>query len=519
MAFNLTNADELYFLLVDATTNEILYKSVDGGASFNLVLNNADICDQCDVYMAPLAANGSNVLTGGVNLFRSTNNGTSFSNSTQWYATSTSNPQYIHADIHDLAFNPLSNKLYGATDGGLFVSNDSGNSWSHISNGLNTLQFYHLDGLDGAANTFVGGFQDNGTALTTNSGTSLNFFGYGDGYQPKFVPTQSNIIYYGCNKFLVRYNSSTNTNVNITSDISWFTKIAVHPSNSQIAYFGFASNIYRTTNQGTNLNIVSNFGASNNAASHAGGLATTEAGPDYVYAADATNVRKSTDQGSNWSTISGNAGWATQFSAITDIATCNTNQDMLYVATNSATTDKVLFTQDGGSTWINLTGSLPSEARVYSVAVHNNGDAYIGTNMGIFYQGISMSDWVPYMNGMPLVEVSDLFINEAANKITASTFGRGLWQSDLYTDCLVNLNLGGIVNGVNKYQASSTITSNQWLSSNYGNSLSYKASSRITLQPGFKITEGAYFHGQMGPCGQGVFVTSPKKVFAVDKQK
>ena len=45
-----------------------------------------------------------------------------------------------------------------------------------------------------------------------------------------------------------------------------------------------------------------------------------------------------------------------------------------------------------------------------------------------------MTDWVPYMNGLPNVVVNELEINYNTQKIVAATFGRGIWESDLNTN-------------------------------------------------------------------------------------
>jgi photosystem II stability/assembly factor-like uncharacterized protein len=512
LAFNKSNNDELYFLqLGENGTTDQLFKSTDGGNNFSSICY-ANIANESGAYMAGFEAKGADVFVGCVNLFKSTNGGTSFPNSsTTWIANSTTNPLFIHADIHDLAFNPLNGKLYGATDGGIFVSEDTGSTWAHISNGLNVLQSYHMEGLDGVPNSFVSGFQDNGSALTTNSAGIFNFFGSGDGFMPKYVPTANNIIYHVVNTSAYKYNTTTGSNVVVRSTSNdWFPRIACHPTNEQIAYFAFQSGIYKTTNQGSTTSLISNFNGTNGA-SHSGGLATTNAAPDYLYAANEVNVRKSTDQGATWTQINTNPGWSNNYTAITDISACNGNQDILYVATNSSTNAKVLFTQDGGDSWINITGTLPSEAIVFSVVSHDNGDAYIGTNMGVFYQGITMTDWVPYMNGLPLVEVTDLFINEADFTITASTFGRGFFQSSLYTTCQPYEYLTGAILGKRRYQSSGTIESVHALGGSYGNNLAYRADTKIRLLPGFKIQEGAYFHGQIQPCGQGIFNATSKK--------
>lgn len=66
--------------------------------------------------------------------------------------------------------------------------------------------------------------------------------------------------------------------------------------------------------------------------------------------------------------------------------------------------------------------------------VYQNGspDAlYVGTDLGVYYLDNTMSQWVPYSNGLPNVRVMDLDIQYASGKLRAATFGRGLWQTEL----------------------------------------------------------------------------------------
>jgi len=57
----------------------------------------------------------------------------------------------------------------------------------------------------------------------------------------------------------------------------------------------------------------------------------------------------------------------------------------------------------------------------------------VGTDVGVFYKDNSLSGWQPYSDGMPNTLVMELEINYATNKLRAATFGRGIWESPLYT--------------------------------------------------------------------------------------
>lgn len=104
-----------------------------------------------------------------VDIFRSTNGGTSYTNLTCGYAGGTT----VHVDQHALAFVPGSSSvLLSGSDGGAYVStnaNAANPTFTQINNSLATLEFYSGD-LTGNFATAAqpginGGMQDNGSAV------------------------------------------------------------------------------------------------------------------------------------------------------------------------------------------------------------------------------------------------------------------------------------------------------------------------------------------------------------------
>jgi len=51
----------------------------------------------------------------------------------------------------------------------------------------------------------------------------------------------------------------------------------------------------------------------------------------------------------------------------------------------------------------------------------------------VFYRNSTYDQWEPFFSGMPNVIVSELEINYTSNSIFAATYGRGLWESDLFS--------------------------------------------------------------------------------------
>lgn len=129
----------------------------------------------------------------------------------------------------------------------------------------------------------------------------------------------------------------------------------------------------------------------------------------------------------------------------------------------------------------------------------------MGTVIGVFFMDFAMNDLVPFYNGLPVVPISDLFINETNGSIRASAVGGGIWQSDLYSDCGPFMFLSGLTQGANFYQSGAFIETTQQIPGSFGNSVKLRSPTKIIFRPGFSIKENAYLHAVIGNCGQGVF--------------
>ena len=146
-------------------------------------------------------------------------------------------------------------------------------------------------------------------------------------------------------------------------------------------------------------------------------------------------VSKSTNGGTSFTAVS--AGLPTTVQP-TWIAVSNTDPNVVFVVYSGfLATGKVFKSTNGGTSWTNLSTGLPNIP--VNCVVYENGAAggdgiYIGTDLGIYFRDNSMSSWVDFSSGLPNNAVTDLEIYYGNPKILkAATFGRGTWQSDLYT--------------------------------------------------------------------------------------
>ena len=435
-----------------------IYRSTDAGATWNTQATTPDILAN-DIAGTPnFSAQGwydlafevddsnANILyVGGINIWKSTNAGVTWNIISYWSYPS-SNPSYVHADIHDITISPFSNsKIYAATDGAMHLSSNSGNSWTNISNTLSTMQFYRLSSGGGSFySTIYAGAQDNGINKYDGSlSPSLQWdrVNGGDGMNVVTNPSNALINYAAIQRGDLRKTSNGGVSYGGVSPPAlsgtgyWVTPFVINPNNALNLFIAY-KNVWKTTNSAASWTSISSSFLGNCTA-----LAIAPSDENYIYASAKFGV---TGKIKLYATQDGGSTIAW-----TEITPPFIGQDSLYI-TDIVVSDndplkvwitlaryydghKVYYSEDGGMSWANISKNLPN-VPVYTIAYQPfSPDAiYIGTELGVYYTNSStLNDWTPFNEGMPIITVSDLEINNTQQKIRAATFGRGIWESDI----------------------------------------------------------------------------------------
>lgn len=506
-----------------------VYRSTDKGnpGTFNLRRNNPNIlCDASngivtasdagdqsgyDLAIDVSKTNAEEILAAGKIVWKSTDGGGSFFNLTPYNEgnnNATPPANYIHPDIQDIAYNPLNNIMYAATDGGIYRSTNGGTVWANITNGIHTSTFYHMAGAAFDANKIMGGTQDNGVKYKKDANDFTHVTG-ADGFDCSFGPTAGSSIYATVNSSLAKFDmNGTELSITTPANTAFFPVIAVNPANTNEVYLvgGAASltnsagtpippcGVQKSINGGSTWTQVLNQNIQQS-------ICVCPNNSSRLYVTGTNSIYRSDNNGTSWSTnLALNSGFPGSGS-ITDINVCTGNSDLVFVTIGGFTANrKVYYSSNAGASWLNVSGTLPAELNVNCVAVDLYNNAYIGTDMGVFYQSAVNSDWTPYFNDLPRVPVTDLVIHQASSKIRASTYGHGIWETGLFTTCDADLNLAGYIAGEKFYQVSNDITSNATITGADGTIVTTRAGHEIVLSDGFTVTERNTYNGVLGGC-------------------
>jgi photosystem II stability/assembly factor-like uncharacterized protein len=366
------------------------------------------------------------LIAGGLEIVMSNNGADSWTNVSSWDAWD--EDYYVHADGKCSEFLPGSaTTAFSTNDGGIFITYDFGETWKDLSNGLRIAQIYRLGTSLSNPDKVISGWQDNGSNLW--DGTSWRRVYGADGMEAAIDPINENILYeetqYG------GLNKSTDNGFNwqniSPSGGDWVTPYIIDPVDNNTLYYGGSSSLYKSTNAGQSWdNVEGNWGGALFA------IAVAPGNNQYVYAASLTKIKRSSDGGNSWTDVT--AGLPLGDVGLNYIAVDNNDPENVFVALSAYSAgEKVYQSTDAGATWSNISGTLPN-IPVNTIVYHpdSQNGVYIGTDLGVFYRDNTLADWIPFMNGLPNVMVHELEINNTSAKLVAATYGRGIWQSDLY---------------------------------------------------------------------------------------
>jgi hypothetical protein len=430
---------------------------------------------------------------GGIDLFRSTNGGSSWNQISQWTAD-------VHSDQHAMVFKPGNSNigLFG-NDGGVYYSGSlstTGTPATSRNKGFNVTQFVGVavmpNGVAGVSNDFfVAGAQDNGSnyfpsTLSTTVGATVAINGSsevqgGDGGKPLFA--QDSDKYYVTNYVYNDNMFSRGLNGNALKTLSdgnknmgLFYPAMELDSANDIVYSDFTNSttgvfqIRRYTNVKA-TGILSRTTLSNALLNYyPTALKVGKVTPTTLYAGTGggrlLKIVSANNTAGTWSDISTGSGFV---GSISDIE-FGANDSQIFVTMQNYGVTSVWYTPNGGTNWYSIEGNLPDlPVRCILQNPLNSAELMIGTELGVWYANTfnpataatQALNWVQAYNGMSNVKVTDLDLQPnsptapTAYNVFAATYGRGVFSGPL-TNVILSVNENSLVsNAIKVYPTAS----------------------------------------------------------------
>ncbi len=414
-----------------------VYKSIDGGENWSQVNDWAlsNLYSSYGWWFGNIRVHPDNpdmVYAMGLDIYRSPDGGQN------WSVISNA----IHVDQHGLEITGgFNTRLIAGNDGGIYISNNNGASWSHVES-LPISQFYTCEVDEQYPQRAYGGTQDNGTIRTMTGQVNdwAEIFG-GDGFYV-IVDPQNNQNVYAEYQYGNLYKSTNGggwfsyamSGISGSDRHNWNTPVVMDPNNSSVLYYG-TQRIYKSTDGAGFWQAISGDLSDGPATGQLpyGTITTIAADGDVVYAGlDDGNVWVTQNGGSSWQNISGELPqrWVTR------VATDPDNAAVVYVSFSGFRQDDFLShlyrSEDYGANWQDISGNLP-EAPVNDIIVDPDRDStlYAGSDVGVFVSRDLGENWAVIGVDLPNVPVTDLRLHSGSSNLVAATFGRSMYRIDL----------------------------------------------------------------------------------------
>jgi photosystem II stability/assembly factor-like uncharacterized protein len=365
---------------------------------------------------------------------------------------------YAHADHHTAVVSTAGGKrrVMIGTDGGLFVSNDDGTSWTDQKNvGLVDHLIYSMGTSGADPKSVLVGLQDNGTRIRSgNTGVFNQSYG-GDGFGVGYSQSKSNVTALGSYVYGYIYYAQKDPNIQqkwadpsfdpntctyngINACNAYFvTPIATPLASADptgMTYFtNTASLIYRTDDAGASWKPIFNGYPYTYVRGASHSVAVSPVDMDHVAAVSPSGyILVTADGGAHWALrrtlVPGHAGYNSTIAYA--------NNQVMYVGSENPYGQSVWVVKstDGGAHWAAASRGLPNVPIQKLLVAPNDASGntvYAATWLGVYRTTDGGANWSQFGAGLPTVEVSDLYMPVDGSFLRASTYGRGVWDLQL----------------------------------------------------------------------------------------
>ena len=450
---------------VDQNDGEI-HKSTDGGLTWAMVSAPAHLSTQGfhtnQLWVSPVDPN--HLISGGVDLYKSTNGGATFTKISNWQLNSQQTgagvaPDTPHADHNAVASPPdyseANPAFFVGTDGGLFSTTNARSvttsAWTKNGGGLSITQFVGAAGKRSATgvDTLVGGTQDNGTLLNIGY-AGWNRIAGGDGGFAVTDPTEDYVFGEFQNGVVFRYGPAglraictgildadpDSCGAASTLKLNFYSPLEID-SASRLYLGGNA--LWRTVNpkgaatwtsvKPAVAGTTSGTKSSNyiNAMSIQQGSTTLAiVGHNDGQIFRTTNLSATTP---TWASL-GTTGLPTG-RAVGALYIDADDANRIYVGFTGYNNNNLWRTDNGGTSWQNISTGLPPGS-IYAITRHPQAKdrVFVGTIWGMYGSINAGLTWPSINDGPATTRISRLFWL-GNSTLVAGTFGNGMYRANV----------------------------------------------------------------------------------------
>ncbi len=373
----------------------------------------------------------------------------------------------MHLDMHEMWIDPKNpNRLLLGNDGGFYISHDRGNTWLHLNNfPIAEIYAVWVD-MDKPYNIYAG-TQDNAALYgpgnhnvkdrLTRYGVEdpwkdvyLDQWGGGDSYFTYRDPLDHDIIFFE-HQFgdLRRKNMKTGETTDIRPTAregepqlryNWMTPYFISDYNKVTLYYA-AHKVFKSTDRGDSWTCISPDLTTNPGPEKQGNvpygtitmLSESQLKQGLIYAGtDDGNVQVTTDDGKNWKLV--NEGLPPKW--VSRVVASQHETGTVFVSLTGFREDDfntyLFMSEDFGTTWISISGNLPSEGiNVIREDPRNKNILYVGTDLGVYVTQDRGNTWHSLCNNLPTTPVHDMVIHPRDHELVIGTHGRSCFVLDV----------------------------------------------------------------------------------------
>ncbi len=439
--------------------NAKVWKSTDFGATWALKSTGSGPgnYESYNVALWVDPTNDNNVIVGGVNIYRSTNQGALL---TQAFSN-------VHADVHAIVEEPAfdgtgKRNVWFATDGGIFNAvNVYANTVTSLNSSLGITQFYG-GAINNTSGRLVAGAQDNSSQVYSGSFNWTGVIG-GDGVHCVSDPAFPSTFYAGY--YYMNMFRSADAGVSFPTDITggisernseltcnFIPYLSLDPNNSNSMY-ACCKSLWRSNNIRTGAppswsvikvpiaspppNDPPHDHFAPESPLNLSFVAVAPSNSNVIWASHNNGQIWVSTNGQNaapsWTRVDTNGPLPARWPSCLTIDPANANH--VYVSFLGWASDNIWETTDGGASFHTVIGSglrqipsAPVSALSYDSA--NPGHLIAGTDIGIFTSWDNGTTWSTSTQGPGTVPI-DFFQWRNSSQLMAYTYGRGVWQGQM----------------------------------------------------------------------------------------